>query len=107
MIIADFSRSKQGFKVHIEGHANRATDGGDLVCAAASGMFYALCGYLFNFKRDSLKINRLECGLADLECGPECEDYIQMTCLGFYQLAMSYPENVAIINRAWAWRMVR
>ena len=106
MIVADFSRIPSGFRLHIEGHAEYSGDGKDVVCAAASGIFYALCGYLLNFKRESLKVNVIQSGLADIECGVDCEDYLQLACLGFYQLSMEYPLNVAMLNRAWAWRMV-
>lgn len=105
MIDVDFSRTKNGFRLHIEGHADYGKSGNDIVCASVSGIFYALCGYLLNFKRDTLRVNEIKSGLADIECGLECEDYLQLACLGFWQIAMSYPEHVRLKNRAWRWRM--
>ena len=105
MIVADFSRNEKGFRLHIEGHAEYSSSE-DIICAATSGIFYALCGYLYNFKRDSVRVNCLDNGCADLECGEECESYLQMTCLGLFEIARAYPENIAVINRAWAWKML-
>lgn len=106
MIVADFSKTLLGYRLRIEGHAEYASDGNDIVCSAVSGIFYALCGYLVNFKRDSVKVRKLGNGVADIECDDECESYLQLTCLGLYQISRQYPMNVAVINRAWAWKMV-
>lgn len=105
MIEVDFSRTEKGFRLHIEGHADYGDSGDDIVCAAVSGIFYALCGYLLNFKKDSIHVNAIESGLAEIECGRECEDYLQLACLGFWQISITYPDNVRVNNRAWRWRM--
>ena len=106
MIVADFSRTLSGYRLHIQGHAEYATEGEDIVCSAVSGLFYALCGYLVNFRRDDVRVKRIGNGVVDLECGAECESYLQLTCLGLFQISRKYPLNVAVINRAWAWKMV-
>lgn len=105
MIVADFSRKKGGFRLRIEGHADYGGGGEDVVCAAVSSVFYALCGYLLNFKRDTLRVNGIESGLADIECGDECESYLQLACLGLWQIASEYPEHVMVKIGAWNWRM--
>ena len=51
MIVADFSKSAKGFRMRIKGHAGYDEEGRDIVCAAASSLVYALCGYLLNFKK--------------------------------------------------------
>ena len=106
MIVADFSRKRGGFRLRIEGHAEYGKAGEDIVCAAVSSVFYALCGFLLNFKKDTLRVNEIESGLAEIECGDECEDYLQLTCLGLWQIAATYPQHVKVNIGAWEWRMV-
>ena len=106
MIDADFSRTEKGFRLRIEGHARCGVEGEDIVCAAVSGIFYALCGYIINFKPDSIKVNALESGLADIECGVECEDQLQLACLGLWQIASTYPTHMKVGIGAWNWKMV-
>ena len=106
MINADFTRSKNGFKLRIEGHAQHGAEGEDIVCAAVSGIFYALCGYIINFRPGSIKVNALESGLADIECGSDCEDQLQLTCLGLWQIASTYPSHMKVGIGAWNWKMI-
>lgn len=105
MIVADFSRSKRGIHLHIEGHANYS-EGEDIICAATSGIFYALCSYLLNFKRNSFRVNCLESGCADIDCDNDCESYLQMVCLGLFEISRAHPLNLAVLNRAWGWKMM-
>ena len=105
MIVADFSRNEKGLRLRIEGHADYSS-GDDIVCAATSGIIYALCGYLVNFMQGSFAVKCLDEGCADIECGEDCESYLQLTCLGLFEIARAYPENMAVINRAWAWKML-
>ena len=105
MIDADFSRTQQGFKVRIVGHAGYGGEGEDIVCAAVSGIFYALCGYAANFKPRSIKVNAIESGLADIECGLDCEEQLKLACLGIWQIANTYPGHVRVNNGAWNWHL--
>lgn len=106
MIVADFSRNENGFRLHIEGHAEYSVSGKDIVCAATSGIVYALCGYLLNFKKNLFKVNAIESGLFDIECCSDCEDYLQLACLGLSQIAREYPENICVKIGAWDWKFV-
>ena len=106
MIVADFSKNKNGFHVLIEGHANYGEAGKDIICAATSGIVYALCGYLLNFKKGSFRINYMERGRLDIECSADCEDYLQLACLGIYQIALEYPDNICVKIGAWNWTMM-
>lgn len=106
MIDADFSRTQKGFRLRIEGHARYGAEGEDIVCAAVSSIFYALCGYIINFKPGSIKVNALESGLADIECGFDCEDQLQLACLGLWQIASTYPTHMKVGIGAWNWKMV-
>ena len=106
MIVAEFSRINNGFRMRIEGHAGYGEVGKDIVCAATSGIAYALCGYLMNFKKDGFKVKSFERGKIDIECSADCEDYLQLACLGIYQIACEYPENVFVNIGAWNWKMM-
>ena len=105
MIVADFSRENGGFVLRIVGHAGYGNEGEDVVCAAVSGIFYALCGYLLNFKRDQVSLKRVESGFAEISCSEECEDYLQLVCLGLLQIAIEYPRHVKVNIGAWEWRL--
>lgn len=105
MIVADFSRKKDGFNLRIEGHAEYGRVGEDIVCAAVSSIFYALYGFLLNFKKDTLSVKGIESGFAEIECGEECEEYFKLTCLGLCQVASEYPAHVKVNVGAWNWRM--
>ena len=105
MIVADFTKTAKGFRLRIEGHSGYCRGGEDVVCASVSGIFYALCGYLLNFKKGSFKVNEIKSGFADIECEECCEDFLQLACLGLWQIACEYPENVKVNIEAWRWRM--
>ena len=106
MINVDFTRTDWGLKLRIEGHANYGDEGEDIVCAAVSSIFYALCGYIINFKPGRIKVNALESGLADIECGFDCEDQMQLACLGLWQIASTYPSHLKVGIGAWNWKMI-
>ena len=105
MIVADFTQTAKGFRLRIEGHSGYSAGGEDIVCASVSGIFYALCGYLLNFKMGSFKVNEVKSGLADIECDKSCESYLQLACLGLWQIGCEYPENLKVNIGAWRWRM--
>ena len=105
MIVADFMKTDRGFRLRIKGHADYDDGGRDIVCASVSSVFYALCGYLLNFRKGSLKVNAIESGLADIECGEDCESYLQLACLGLWQISCEYPQNIRVNIDAWRWKM--
>lgn len=104
MIRADFSRDESGLRLRLLGHAGYSSSGGDIVCAAVSGIFYALLGYLKN-SSCTLKVNALGSGHADLECGPEGEEAMKLCCIGLLQIALTYPGTVSVDGDAWQWKI--
>ena len=105
MISADVVRSESGFRLTLSGHANYGEERADIVCAAVSGIFYALCGYLANTYKEGLRIYSLEPGLGDLECAREGEEAMRFACIGLLQIALSYPGYLSLNNRAFNWRV--
>lgn len=78
------------------GHAS----GSSAVCAAVSGIVYALGGYLKNLEAAgavSLSAFTLESGVAELEAaGADARAPFEMAAVGLMQLAARYPKQVSV-----------
>lgn len=95
--------------VELSGHANSATAGEDLICAAASGIWYAFSSAMNN-DREHGWVKYTECeqpGYTRLTiqyASPGKEERIQahldMLKCGFRLLAENYPKNVRIKKAA-------
>ena len=107
MIRAHFYREGEELRVTIDGHAGYGRLGNDIVCAAVSGIFHALVGYLRNFKRDLTDIRAIGYGHADVVCNAECEEALKLACMGIYEVALTYPDHVKVDNELWNWKMRR
>lgn len=107
MIRAHFYRDGESLRMTIDGHAGYGRLGNDVVCAAVSGIFYALMGYLRSFKRDMINIRTVEYGHADIICDSECEEALKLACMGIFEVALTYPDHVKVENELWNWRMRR
>ncbi len=100
MIVADFSREREGLRLILKGHAGYAYEGGDIVCSAVSALFYALCGYLKNTIDEGLVIHSMKSGEGEVECTLAGEEAMRFTYIGLLQIMLAYPENLAVVNRA-------
>ena len=107
MIKARFYRDGESLRMTIDGHAGYGRLGNDIVCAAVSGIFYALMGYLRSFKRDMINIRAVEYGHTDIICDSECEEALKLACMGIFEVALTYPDHVKVENELWNWRMRR
>ncbi len=83
----------------MRGHANYSDTGADIVCAAVSGIFYSLLGYLANCT-EGAKIGPIGHGYADIECPASYMEAMKQTCIGLMQIQVSYPESVMVVNKA-------
>ena len=101
MIEADLLKRDGRFSLVVSGHAGYSRSGDDIVCAAVSGIVYALAGYLTN-ECEGAMVNALRPGLASIECGGGGEAAMRMAYIGLLQLALTYPEFVSIRCDAWA-----
>ena len=102
MINADFSRCDDRFLLTVNGHAGYSRSGDDIICAAVSGIVYALVGYLAN-ECEGVRISALRQGLASVECGSDGDAAMRMAYIGLLQLAITYPDFVRV--RCDAWRL--
>ncbi len=104
MIKAEFFRADERLRLRLCGHAGYADGGEDIVCAAVSGIVYALLGYLAN-SACSLKINRLGSGIADVECGEGGLEALKLACIGLIQIELTYKGCVKVSNSLFNWRV--
>ena len=103
MIKVTFTESGHKLSLRLEGHAEYAEEGKDIVCASASILAYTLANIVDSFD-DVETIVDLKDGDATIEC--ECKDeptfaalanaYIQ-TKIGYALLAQHYPQYVRLM----------
>lgn len=104
MIRARFFKSDRGIGLTVHGHSCCAERGADIVCAAVSGILYALIGYLVNIKGEPT-IHSLSHGHADIECLADGEEAMKLACIGLLQVAYSYAEHITVDNSVWNLRV--
>lgn len=101
MTTVTIRKTGRAYRLTAVGHAT----GNPAVCAAVSGIVYALGGYLRNLERAGdveLAVFRLEPGDAALEAysiGPAADrarDPFGMAAVGLMQLAAQFPEQVRV-----------
>ena len=105
MIKADFTKKNGRIRMTLSGHAGYSEDGKDVVCAAVSGLFYALVGYLMNLKSEGLIIYSIDSGKGDVECSSDGEEAMKLACIGLVQIALQYPRHLTVHNGAFPWRI--
>lgn len=102
MITASFIKEKNGaLRLKVSGHATYKENGQLIVCAAVSGIFYSLLGYLKNTYNDGLVIHALGSGDADIECLGCDSEMFRMACIGILQISESYPGQICVKNGIW------
>lgn len=95
-------------RVTVEGHAESAENGHDLVCASASILAYALAANVNNMKKAGHVKNttvRLEPGDTEVRCSPKPRFRAATTiifdsiCAGYELLSKQYPQYVSYVIR--------
>ena len=103
MITVTFTESGQKLSLRLEGHAEYAEHGKDIVCASASILAYTLASIVDSFD-DVESIINLTSGDTTIEC--ECKDkvtYVKVanayhyTEIGYALLEQNYPQYVRLI----------
>ncbi len=107
MIRVSLKKEGNDLRLTLCGHANYAPRGEDIVCAAASGIVYALMGYLLNFGKNDFKINAAMEGYADLLCAERYTDILKLVVLGLVQLEATYPGYISVDTGVLNWRIRR
>ena len=99
MITVKYETDGREHSLTMEGHANYADHGDDIVCAGASSIVFALLGWLENNGQDQeFNSCEVESGNVRIYCegGARTAAAFEMTVIGLAQLADSYPDHVAI-----------
>lgn len=104
MIKIDFSRRGGSISLKMQGHAGYSRGGADVVCAAVSGIFYALLGFLAN-EESGLEVGAIASGDVEIECAEEYESAMKQAYIGFLQIAMTYPGTAQVSESVWGARV--
>lgn len=99
MIKVIITKKHNVYELSMNGHANYAPSGSDIVCAAASTLAYTLWGFLENCSTviDLETIERS--GEIEISCTGDkvvCKTGFFMAVIGFLQLEKNYPKNVSV-----------
>ena len=105
MIRVSLKKEGKGIRLTLCGHANYAPHGSDIVCAATSGIVYALIGYLVNLGKGNFSINAVREGYADLLCGEEYTEELKLVAIGLVQLEATYPGYISVCESIWNWKI--
>lgn len=93
-------RDGNRYTIAAQGHATGSPE----VCAAISGILYALAGYVRNADDGSTLAyyERLESGIVDLSFrgGPGAEGAFDMAVIGLKQIEAQYPDFLRVEYRA-------
>jgi len=98
VITAKFEKKGECFSVKLTGHAGAAPKGRDIVCAAVSGIVYALLEMLEKTGDIKLMEGLVESGRARIRFSGDkkAEGAYLMTYRGLEYLASAYPEYVRV-----------
>ena len=85
------------YYIKADGHAT----GSPIVCAAISGIIYALAGYLGNSESIRCEEIKLSDGSAELEFygGDDAEAVYMMTVIGLMQIEEQHPEYIEVLEK--------
>jgi uncharacterized protein YsxB (DUF464 family) len=100
MINIEFSRAEGNISLKMRGHAGYSPSGDDIVCAAVSGIFYALLGFLAN-ESSGLSVRSLTPGNVEIACAEKFSPSMRLAYIGFLQIAMSYPGTARVFESVW------
>ncbi|MBR3879520.1 MAG: ribosomal-processing cysteine protease Prp [Clostridia bacterium] len=101
MINIEFSRAEGNISLKMRGHAGYSREGEDIVCAAVSGIFYALLGFLANEESAGLSVSSLASGNVEIACAERFSSSMRLAYIGFLQIAMSYPGTARVFETVW------
>lgn len=88
------SGSEGAYLICADGHASGSPE----VCAAVSGLMYALSGYFLNTSRIQAFENSLSSGHARLrwQGGAEAKAVFDLCVIGFLQIAAAHPACISV-----------
>ncbi len=100
MIRAHYAEGEDSYELSIDGHAGYAEHGKDIVCAACSGITYALLAYLEQYSEEVTDVQGpvVVSGRFYISCkGTErIATAFHMALLGLRKIGSQYPDHVSI-----------
>lgn len=100
MIRVYYAEGGGSYELTIEGHAGYAEHGKDIVCAACSGITYALLAFLEHFSDEVVDVRGLivESGRFHINCrgADNIATAFHMALLGLRKISSRYPAYVTI-----------
>lgn len=96
MIVVSYEKSRESCTLRVEGHAGYAARGSDIVCAAASILFYTLANYLSARKEAEVQVTKRNGDALLTARGEEAGKGLALILTGFFLLQESYPEYVRV-----------
>lgn len=93
-------------RVSVQGHANSAPKGEDLICSAASILVHTLAANAYHMERSGMAaqgVADIREGFAEVGCSaaPGYENTVasifQAVCVGFELLSDRFPENISFM----------
>lgn len=99
MIIARYDRNGDTHILSVNGHAEYAEKGQDIVCAGVSAIVYALIGWLENNSEDTTFASIDESGgeiIVSCDGDDKTATAFYMAAIGIEQIANTYPAHVTI-----------
>ena len=103
MIQVEYER--EAHRLTAKGHAGSAPCGQDLVCAAVSGLLFALAQSVYDMHERGFlteHVVNLEPGEAEISCKSKynrcLKTMFDTICNGFRVLAEEYPENIIFLD---------
>ena len=104
MISISFFRAGGNITLKMSGHAGYSMGGADIVCAAVSGIFYALLGYLAN-EEEGLEVKKIASGDVEISCPERYASAMRLAYIGFLQIALTYKGTVTVSETVWHGRV--
>lgn len=100
MIRAHYAEGEGSYELSIDGHAGYAEHGKDIVCAACSGITYALLAFLEYYSEEVSDVPGLivESGRFYVACKgtDRIATAFHMALLGLRKIGSQYPDHVSI-----------
>lgn len=99
MIKASTNESGRLIILRLDGHANYAPNGQDIVCSAVSILTSAVCNLIPDNRRKARPGGAV---IAFSKYSETERDYLRIVAVGLAQLAKTYPEHIQFDDRAHA-----
>lgn len=100
MIRVYCGEEQENIVVRVEGHANYAPQGYDIVCSAVSSLYYTLCKSIVLLTDDEVKGDIEECAFQIIKPSEKSKTLVNIFMIGCRLISEEYPAHVEIQNNS-------